>query len=592
MNSKSTWVWLIIACALGGLIVVSQKFTHKPTPGPEPMLGEFKAATTTSIRVGQIRAELTNGAWSLVNPETSVTYPAYTDAITNLLYVLDTMVPAVRISGTEIRQNPNAETDFGLAAPQFVIFLQNRDMRRQIQIGARTASGDQLYLKVVGIEDVFVVNADLLLLIPRVPEHWRDRAIINLQALAYDRVVVSNASSAFELQRFPSNNLWRMTSPLVSRADSERLNQMLQKLDGLRIARFVSDNPKVDLQQYGLQPAELQIAFALGTNRLARLEFGKTADTNVTQIFARRADMESVVAVPKKDLAPWYEPREKFRDHRLADFTNQVGEVEVRGTNSFILKRQADGGWKLNGEDLPIDRRLADGFVESVKEIQIQQFKDAITVPDLQRFGLEKPMRQIILRPNSEAGGETNSVMADLFFGASEKSVYVRRADEESVYAISPEDYPRLAFAGLQFRDRRIWSFAATNVARVTIHQDGNSRQILHLGTHKWMLPAGSEGVVDDLALEETVQRFGQLSAAFWVERGAKNLASYGLTNSYSLTFELGDGQKREIQFGTIEYPTYAAVELDGETWVFEFPVDLYHNLVLRHLRIPTTVKR
>jgi hypothetical protein len=589
MNSKSTWVWLIIACALSGLIVLSRKVAQKPTLGPEPILGDFKAQTATSIRVGQIRAERTNGGWGLVNPDTLVIYPAYTDAITNLLYILDTLVPAIHISGTEMRQNPNAETDFGLATPQFVITLYNRDMRRQIDIGALTPSGDQVYVRVVGSDGISVVSADLFQVIPRIPEHWRDRAIVNLQTLPYDRVIVSNPTSSFELQRSSSNSLWMMSAPLTARADNQRINVLLRALDELRAARFVTDSTNTDLQQFGLQPPELQIAFAEGTNRIARLELGKSADTNGSQIFLRRADMNSVVTVPKKPLMPWYEPREKFRDHHLVGFTQRVDEIEVRGTNAFTLVRQADNAWKLKGEELPIDTGLVNGFIRAANEIEIQQFKDAITVPDLQRFGLEKPMRQIIFR----AAGETNPVLGDLFFGATDGSVYVRRADEESVYAIAPADYyDHLSFTSWQFRERRIWNFAATNLSRVTIQQDGRTRQIIHLGTHKWMLPAGSQGVVDDLALEETAQRFGELSAGFWTERGAKDLARYGITNSYSLTFELGDRQKREIQFGTIEYPTYAAVELDGEIWVFEFPLDLYHNLVLRQLRIPANVQK
>ena len=590
MNSKSTWVWLIIACALSGLIVLSRKVAHKPTLGPEPILGDFKAQTATSIRVGQIRAERTNEGWGLVNPDTLVVYPAYTDAITNLLYILDTLVPAIRISGTEMRQNPNAETDFGLATPQFVITLYNRDMRRQIDIGALTPSGDQVYVRVVGSDGISVVSADLFQVIPRFPEHWRDRAIVNLQTLPYDRVIVSNPTSSFELQRSSSNSLWMMTAPLTSRADNERINVLLHALDELRAGRFVTDSTNTDLQQFGLQPPELQIAFAQGTNRIARLELGKGADTNGSQIFLRRADMNSVVTVPKKSLTPWYEPREKFRDHHLVGFTQRVDEIEVRGTNAFTLLRQADNSWKLKGEELPIDTGLVNGFIRAANEIEIQQFKDAITVPDLQRFGLEKPMRQIIFR----AAGETNPVLGDLFFGATDGSVYVRRADEESVYAISPADYERLSFTGFQFRERRIWNFAATNLARVTIHQDGRTRQIIHLGTHKWMLPAGSEGVVDDLALEEIARRFGELSAAFWTERGAKDLARYGIIGSYSLTLELGTNENREVQFGTNinTLPCFAAVKLDGETWVFEFPADLYYNLVLRQLRIPASLPK
>jgi hypothetical protein len=35
----------------------------------------------------------------------------------------------------------------------------------------------------------------------------------------------------------------------------------------------------------------------------------------------------------------------------------------------------------------------------------------------------------------------------------------------------------------------------------------------------------------------------------------------------------------------------YAAIQLDGQPWILEFPLSLYYDLVVPHLTIPAYVK-
>jgi hypothetical protein len=76
--------------------------------------------------------------------------------------------------------------------------------------------------------------------------------------------------------------------------------------------------------------------------------------------------------------------------------------------------------------------------------------------------------------------------------------------------------------------------------------------------------------------------RLGELSASAWVQRGDQNLARYGFTtNGWQISVELKSGEKLNLDFGGVspaQYP-YAAVVLNGETWVFEFPLALYQFL-------------
>src|SRR5207247_167620 len=99
----------------------------------------------------------------------------------------------------------------------------------------------------------------------------------------------------------------------------------------------------------------------------------------------------------------------------------------------------------------------------------IVQFNDSITDADLPKYGLAEPARRILLRGKSANGG-TNTPLVELLLGdVKEGLAYVRRADENPVYAIGLKDYERLTKAPWQLRARQVWRFSETNVVRVTV---------------------------------------------------------------------------------------------------------------------------
>jgi hypothetical protein len=175
-------------------------------------------------------------------------------------------------------------------------------------------------------------------------------------------------------------------------------------------------------------------------------------------------------------------------------------------------------------------------------------------------------------------GGSTNVILAELNFGTNQADkVFAQRADEPGfVYAVRLADFQRLPAANWQMRERQIWNFSTNDVAGVTLRQQGRVRRIVRNGPHDWTL---APGITNDLAVEETVSGFCQLTAAAWVAHGAIDRARFGLTdNDLQITLELKDGDKASVELGS-EAPgdvPYALITLDGAPWVFECPAWLY----------------
>ncbi len=595
MNSKNTLVWFVVAASLFAFIFAFDHFLRPAFAEPSAILPNLQPSTVTSVQVIpanalEIRADHTNDAWLLTEP---VVYPAQPAAIEALLGALQKLTPAIRISAGELRKQTNADAEYGFETPRISLVVEEADGQRwQLQVGNKTAPGDQVFLRVVGTDGAFVADADWLKYIPRSADDWRDTALVDFDGNAPDWIVLTNGTKVIELHLDATNHLWRMTRPLVARADSARITEALQRLQTARVAQFITDAPNADLSAYGLQPANFDLWVGQGTDFLSAVYIGNSPTNNSSLVYAKRRGWSTIMTTAKEPLSPWFSPVNDFRDPYLFELSAPVAEIEVRGanTNNFTLQRQGTNDWRVVGEKFPVDTGSVEQFIKILASLRVSEFvKDVVTVPDLPAYGLATPARQIAL---FSVASDTNAVIAQLRFGSIQTNeVFAQRADEDFVCGIPLEEFNQLPDAGWEFRERQIWNFKESDVAQIIIHQNGKTRQIVHNGPNQWSLAPGSQGIIVPAAIEETAHRFGGLTAAAWLARNVTDPEKFGLNpKNLSITLELKNGEKRTVDFGaTVSQTALAAVTLDGERWAFVFPPVLY-QFVLSYLTIPANV--
>jgi hypothetical protein len=591
MNSKHTLTWFVIAVALGAFIFFYVYFQRLAAPESLEILPGLRPLAVTSVQVfpnnaPEISVERTNNTWFLTQP---VIYPAQKTAVDELMGAVQKLKAALRISPAELSQTHNANSQYGFDTPQISLAIQSGDTRREILIGNKTAPGDQVFLRVVGEEGVFVTDIGWLKYIPKSANDWRDSALVS-PANSCDSITLTNGAKIIELHANPVNHLWQMTRPLLARANSDYIAGAVQALRTATVSQFVSDNSNADLTAFGLQPASLDLWLGSASNVVAAIHIGKNSTNDATQVFARRDGWNTVVTTPKQPLSPWFGTVNDFRDPYLIELTAPVAEVEMLGpgTNHYSLQRLATNAWQIAGEKFPVDPASVQSFIQWLANMHVSEFvKDVVTPADLPAYGVADPTRQIILR---SAVGDTNAVIAQLLFGAARTNeVFVRRADENFIYGITPEDFSRLPEGPpWQFRDRSIWNFSENDITQITVRQKGKILQMVHNGINQWSLAAGSQGVINPPAIEEVAHDLGTMAAVAWWARGVGNPADYGLKpNNLSITVTLKNGQAYTVDFGMplSAQTSLAVVTIDGERWVFIFPPALY-QLIMSYLAI------
>jgi hypothetical protein len=592
MNSRNTWIWLMIAAALFAFIFAFDHFLHPAKTEPLAILSDLHPPAVTSVHVIpanalEIQADHTNGTWLLTRP---VVYPAQPAAVEALLTALQKLTPAIRISASELRDQHSTDADYGFEPPRVSLVIEADGQSWHLQVGNKTPPGDQVFLRVVGADGAFVVDADWLKYLPRSFNDWRDTALEDFHGDAPNWIVLTNGTKVIELHRNATNHLWQMTRPLAARADNGRIAEALERLQTAQVSQFTTDNPKADLTSFDLQPADLDLWMGRGTNFVTALHVGKNPTNDASLVYARRDDWNAIATTAQEPLAPWFGTVNDFRDPYLLELSAPVAEIEVRGDTSFTLQREGTNGWRMVGEKFPVDADSVQQFIKMLASLRVAEFvKDVVTAPDWPAYGLATPTRQIAL---FSAPGDTNAVIAQLLFGATQTNeVYVRRTDEDFVYAVSLEDFKQLPEADWELRDRQIWNFTEADLAQIIIHQNGKTRQIIHNGPNQWSLAPGSQGIIVPAAIEETAHQFGKLTAAAWLARNVTDPEKFGFKpENLAITLELKNGVQHTVDFGLSGSQTaLAAVTLDGERWAFVFPPTLY-QFVLSYLSIPANV--
>jgi hypothetical protein len=595
MTARNAWFWAFTAAILFLAVVGYERFVYRPPAGPLPLLPGLVAAQVDAIQVRppdapEIRVERTNGTWRLTRP---LSYPGQANSIEALLESLEQIVPATTITGTELKSGTETGGSYGLETPRASLVLSAGGVRQQLLIGSPTAPGDQVFVQVVGSEGVSVIDSELLKLIPVSANMWRDTELFDLEDGIYDSISVTSGGGVLELTRDAADRTWQIIRPMQARADGMLVGQLVQGLRDLQVKEFVSDDPRVDRQTWGLQPPQVEIVFSSGTNVLRTLQFGTPVDGATNALYAVGPDGIAVVVAAADPIQGWQATPNDFRDPQLLKVPREVTSIEVSNGEAFSLVNSTNGIWRIEPLGIPADPDTVRRFLLDLQGLRVLRFvKDVVAEPDLPDYGLATPSFTVLLRADPETASQPARVIGLEFGAQHEDSVFVRRVDENAVYALGLTSLESIPAAAGHFRDLNLWKFNEDQVAALVVRKGDASWRLTRNGLNQWSLAEGSQGIVNPFGVEEAVHRLGELRAVVWTDWQQEAEARYGLDeDSVAITVELKDGSRKSLRFG---FPSpaghiYCGTMLEGASWVFEFPGDTF-DLVQSFLIKPSNL--
>ena len=609
MSWRTTWLLFSGAVLLGAFIFF---FERHVTPGGvraeegSRKLLNFRLNEVTSVQLRRtnqflLRVERTNESWRLTAP---VAYAA--QGVDIFLKQLLDLTSQAYITPEELSASRQTIAAFGLDVPLATVTLLQGGRRYELSFGRKTPAGDQIYLQFLDSPGIHVVAGEIFEHLPRSVNDWRDNSLVNLAGLGVNRFETRIANRGFGVTVNPTNGQYYLFRPAAARADRIKVHSLLHRTQTAQILQFVTEDPGADIEAYGLNKPEAELVYGVGTNDVIVVQFGKSPAGNTNLVYARRLSDRNIVLVSRDVLDAVLTSGQELRDRHLFSFGGEeVDTIEVaNGTNDvFAARRQNTGVWILiDPQATLLDTDLVNELLKFMSRLEGNVEKDLVA--DFTPYGLATPPRQYSLKATltNTTGALTNRLIAQLDVGARQgDKVFVRRADEPlTVYSISTDDIYRLPAGAWQLRDRRVWSFSTNQVTRLLVRHGGAKRELLRNAAGEWSLAPGSTGVIKPFALEELLYQLGQLRAYLWVSRGDEARTRFGFgdaSDQLTIDLKMGDQADRKvIEFGGFspvsKFP-YATTQIDGQTYIFEFPSDLYwklHRDLIAPLRAPASL--
>jgi len=202
--------------------------------------------------------------------------------------------------------NTTSRSALALDPPAGVLTLAWGDESVTLHLGRRGVAG-RAYLQRADADGIAVVNADLHARALDMNEReWRDRTVFREIDADVERIVRVQGGETMTLER--TGRLWQMTTPAVTRVDSQAMEIYLSDLTRMRAAGFVLDQPD-DLSLFGLeQPVaslDVQTSRAVMTDdgtavvpETQRLIIGATAGAGTQDRFAMMEGRPAVIRLP------------------------------------------------------------------------------------------------------------------------------------------------------------------------------------------------------------------------------------------------------------------------------------------------------
>jgi hypothetical protein len=306
---------------------------------------------------------------------------------------------------------------------------------------------------------------------------------------------------------------WRITAPADQPADQSAVKTLLDGLEKLGFADVVTES-EAKHEELGVKEGKAQrlVAKSGAGALLADVLIGKSVGGFTMLRVAGKNDVWQA-----NGLFPYMINREPkgWRDHAIFDGQAQASDAEKltieegAGANKVTFEKAGDK-WKVASAsgDAPkadagpddLDQGMIAGAVQSLIGLRANDFADGKKAADV---GLDKPAFTIT--------AVVKGAPRTLLVGPLGEDVFVKRADDETIYTVKKYALERLAHRPADFRDKTLVKAKEADLAAVEITM-GTETATLEKSGDKWQLKGGKE--VDDGKVKSLLGAFESLVGA------------------------------------------------------------------------------
>ena len=534
MKWKTTVILFVIAAGVFAYLY----FVERNRPGTEEAARQSQNVLNFSrekidgvvIQNGDDKIDIRrhDDKWRL---ETPIKDQADASLVDNLLLDLENWQKDAAISAKEMEADKNKLADYGLASPKLRLKLLGPDAPPEIFFGKDAALEGKMYVRFENSKETFLANQSVKKAIQKKPEDFRDRKLTDLIMAQVVRVVLKTPAGEMELQK--KGDHWDIAKPLHTRADDQKVSDLIAQVTTARIQQFVADD-RGDLHPYGLaEPRGSLTLFAQNDKSASRtdssrgeqgqtLQIGGVSEKVKDEIYVRFSPRGFVYTLPKKIEEILNSKPNDLRDRHLIRIDTRILDhliIEAPGKGKTVLARK-DENWTIGSRNnAPANSSEVRRLIDTLQNEQVTKFVEDVA-SNLPKYSLDKP--QLVVTFSSFASENTAETkageqpFASVAFGKVEgDAVYARVGDEPFVVAVRRGLLDQILADPLQWQELSIFNFKPEQIHRFSVTMD-KVMAFVRGPNNQWNWTMGS-GPINQTNVQSLLNSLATLRAVRWI---------------------------------------------------------------------------
>lgn len=321
------------------------------------------------------------------------------------------------------------------------------------------------------------------------------------------------------------DGVWRLISPLETRADQEAVQELVRSTSRAKRIRLIDEKPS-GLKPFGLEEPRILITLETAEGR-HRLAVGSASPTG-RGVYARAAPDGAVVLLERDAERAAEKGLLEFRERSI--FSSKAEEVEglslLLGSDKILLRKTAERNWALQEPvEAPADPLAVGDLIRALTQGEVQEFIDNPT-EDESLYGLASPRAEVTLYT---VGGLT---LGPLRIGKSAETdgrVYARLGKTGPVLLLKEELLEALPDGAADLRERRLLVYELKDVERLEAASPEETVVLERRGERDWTIREPAEAAADDSAVRNFLWDLKALRAEEFLDGADPAEARFGL---------------------------------------------------------------
>src|SRR6266404_5095203 len=525
MKWKTTLILFVIAAAVFAYLF----FIEKNRSGTEEAARQSQNVLNFSrekidgvvIQNGDDKIDIRrrDDKWRL---ETPIRDQADASLVNNLLLDLDSWQKDAAISAKEMEADKSKLADYGLANPKLRLKLLGPGAPPEVFFGKDAALEGKMYVRFENSKETFLASQSVKKAVEKKPEDFRDRKLTDLIMAQVVRVVLKTSAGEMELQK--KGDHWEIAKPLHTRADDQKVSDLIAQVTTARIQQFVADD-RGDLHPYGLaEPRGSITLFGQDDKQGQMLQIGGVPEKEKDQVYVRFSPRGFVYTLPKKIEEILSTKPNDVRDRHLVRIDTKILDritIEAPGKGKTVLARKEENWTIASRNNAPANSGEVRRLIDTLQNEQVTKFVEDVA-SNVSKYGLDKPQLQLTFSSfASENTAETKAgeqPFATLAFGKIEgNEVYARLGDEPFIVAVRRGLLDQIFPDPLQWQELSIFKFKPEQIHRLDIVVTDKELSLVRGANNQLTWVKGS-GEINQTNAQSFLNTLSMLRAVRWVE--------------------------------------------------------------------------